>query len=82
MSALISANTIFRLRTAIDRSRRVMGLGGKGVQMESSCIISVRNTRFPFPTTANGHLHRELGSGVIDKNAVVMAAVRLKPTPR
>jgi len=79
MSALIFANTIFRLRTAVDR---MMGLGGKGVQMESSCIIGVRNTRFPFPSTANGHLHREMGSGVIDKNAVVMAAVRLKPAPR
>lgn len=36
MPPLIFANTICRLRTAVDRSRRVMGSGGgKGVQTES-----------------------------------------------
>lgn len=84
MPALIFANTLFRLRTSIDRLRRVMGSGRKGVQTESS--VDARNTRFPFPPAVNGHLHREKESIVIDRNAVVMAARRyvrhgLEPSP-
>lgn len=51
-----------------------MGSRGKGVQTASS--VDARSTRFPFPSAANGHLHREKGSLVIDKNTVVTAAVR------